>query len=159
MAVQIPPTPECDKRKAVAFTPREPAHVLTEFYDWLEAQGIVLARYGTTEEVAERCPDCRTAKGVREPSLRYRERQLLAGREINQAERASILARVEQRGRSRCPRCRGVGTIYERRAEVNPSRLYPFHEPPERLFARFFDLNLDAIESEKLAILEAIRAA
>jgi len=35
----------------------------------------------------------------------------------------------------------------------------PFHVSPEKLFAEFFGIDLDKIESERRAILETIRSA
>lgn len=148
-------TPELDKRSRVAFGQERPADTLTNFYDWLAADGIVLARWGEPVEREERCPDCPTIKGYDERSIRYRERQVLAA--LRGGDRDAHSARITRtRTLKRCPTCRGSGTIYHQR--TNPERLTPHHESPERLFARFFDINLAAIDAEQRALLEAIRA-
>lgn len=40
-----------------------------------------------------------------------------------------------------------------------PSGWYPIREPIEKMLARYFDVDLDAVEKEKRTLLEALREA
>lgn len=153
-AVKALATPELDKRSRVAFGQERPADTLTNFYDWLAADGIVLARYGEPYEREERCPDCPTIKGYDERAISYRARQVLSA--LRGDEHARYADEITRKRSKRCPGCRGVGVIYHQ--QTRPDVLYPAQESPERLFARFFDINLAAIDAEQRALLEAIRA-
>lgn len=175
-------TPELDRRHE-ALQPRPVNDVLTEFYDWLASDGIVLARWGEPYEVPVRCPGCPTLAGVREKSLRQRQRDVIhatvgddssgeyqyrrsrgGSGPLTGLNRDEWLAYIHDlRQRFPCPECdisahlEPFGWVLERR--VHEDRLALHHESPERLFARFLDLDLNKIDREQRAILEALRAA
>lgn len=50
-----PATPELDKRSGIINSRVSPTQTLGEFYDWLQAQGLVLARWD--KETQEYLPD------------------------------------------------------------------------------------------------------
>lgn len=146
-------TPELNKRSEVAFGQERPADTLTSFYDWLVSEGIVLAKWGEPTWHRKPCPDCPTIPGHDERAISYRQRQVL--RTIRGDERERYAAEVTLKRSKVCPVCHGTGALDVQRTD--PDRLHPYHEPPEKLFARFFGLNLAAIDAEQRALLEAIR--
>lgn len=133
-------TPELDKMLA-AIAPRKVNDVLTEFVDWLESEKIVLARYGATKERTVRCDAC-DGTGFDSGPLTARQRQLL--------RRGAL--RDEDRPRCDC----SDGKRWE--SYIDPNSLVEIHESYERLFSRFLGIDQDAIERERRAILEALRA-
>lgn len=170
MGVTMPATPELDKQRAVAFTEREPSHVLSEFYDWLQAEGIEFATWGEPYDVQERCPTCDDrAKGIDPKSLRRRHKDVLGIGRTREERRGSRWTGLtvgesreyEERLRRECrpcPDCDPATPGFRYVTRIHQDRLTPLNQGPERLFARFFGIDLDKIEAERRAILEAIRA-
>lgn len=136
-------TPELDKQRACN-EPRKPFDVLTDFYDWMVQEGIVLATYGRVRERSMMCGAC---KGRRfDPDgLTAREQQLLARGALPDEEREP------------CPRCEGRGREWV--TEVDDDSLEPhrLHGSPEALFARFWELDLDKISAEREELLAELR--
>lgn len=134
-------TPELDKQHALN-EPRPPFDVLSQFWDWLEANGYVLAKYGAPRQRRMTCPVCR-GRCFDVSGLTPRQQQLLRSAALPDSERDP------------CPRCAGEGTVWE---EVrDEDSLMEAHASPTRLFAEFWGLDLDKIESERRAILEELR--
>lgn len=137
-------TPALNKQRE-AIAPRPVNDVLTEFVDWLTSQEIVLARYGRRWEEKKKCHHCH-GRGFEADALTARERQLL---------HRGLLPDVE---RAPCPVCRDrSGYVWVERCDEDS--LEPIQEPWGRLFARFLDLDEDAMEDERRAILEELRSA
>lgn len=137
------PTPELDRQRE-ALEPRPVNDVLTEFVDWLTGQGLLIAKYGRRGERKVKCPICR-GRGFDADKLTPRQAQLLAKGLLSDADR------------ERCEACRAdPGYVWEE--YVDDDSLQPHHERWGSLFARFLGLDEEAIESERRAILEALRA-
>lgn len=150
------PTPELDKRHDVAFEPRPPSEVLSEFWDWLHANGYEICADGYHEEVEEKCGVCAGVGKRMNPRQRqvYEEAWPIMGTvtwEQSIEERGQFLARLKD-----CKTCDGSGFVYVKHYRQG---LVPFVGGPERLFARFFDIDLDKIETERRAILDELRSA
>ncbi len=135
-------TPELDKQRA-ALAPRPVNDVLSEFVDWLTAEGIVLARYGRRGERREKCGHC-SGRGFDPDKLTARQRQLLE------------IGRLPDADREPCPVCPDRSG-YVWREYVDEDSLEPLHEAWDRLFARHLGLDLNAIEQERRALLAALR--
>lgn len=134
-------TPELDKQHACN-EPRAPFDVLSDFYDWLESEGFVLARYGRHKERSATCPTCRGRRFSTE-GLTGRQRQLLAAGALSDHEREP------------CEKCEGTGTVWM--SYVDEDSLQPVTLTPEALFARFWGLDLEKIRNEREEILSALR--
>jgi hypothetical protein len=166
-------TPELDRRHEL-LKPRPVNDVLSEFYDWLRADGLVLARWHDQREGYVKCPDC-TLGGILHPTgkdtskLRRRQRQAIrdwprrdgAGDHrvvpIHMREQFDAFLYATLDPLPPCPTCYGHMEV----TVMRPSSDYlaEHHESPERLFARFLDLDLDKIDDEQRAILAELRAA
>lgn len=135
------PTPELDKMLA-AVEPRKVNDTLTEFVDWLERDGIILARYGAARERTRTCRVCR-GRGFDPGRLTPRESQLLAK------------GLLPDSARTTCRRCHGNGQEVE--TYVDEESLAPIHESYTLLFARFLDIDMEKVEAERRAILDELR--
>lgn len=157
------PTPECDKRSEILGEKRAPNDLLTEFWDWLRAEGLRLASYGEDEEYAVDCPSCRVGTGFDAVST-GRDVTQLRGRRLQLAtdgsrhglsrEEADAYRHTALETLPACPQCNGETRVWRR--THNPDVLTEHHESPERLFSRFFGLDADLIEAEKQALLRAL---
>lgn len=117
---------------------------LQEFYDWLRADGIHLARYDRPRERLRVCPHCK-GSGVDSDALTPRQQQLM--------ERGALAAEDWPA----CPECSGNKQIVE--DYIDEDSLNPIRETPELLFARFCDIDYQAFMDEKDRMLEQLRAA
>lgn len=136
-------TPELDKQRRLN-EPRAPFDVLSDFYNWLEAQGLFIAHYGATKERSITCPQC---KGRRfDPSgLTAREQQLLSRGALPDADRAP------------CAKCEGRGHIWHSYVDEDSMEPHPLFQSPTRLFAEFWGLDLNKIDAEREALLADLR--
>lgn len=122
---------------------RDERDTLEHFYDWLrDDQGIHLCRYGSPKERTLTCPRCR-GTGIDGTQLTDRQRQLASA------------GALKEEDWPQCPRCEGRRKIIEEYVDENT--LFPIRERPEELFARFFDIDLEAFHDEKDAMLAYIR--
>jgi hypothetical protein len=131
MTKEMPPTPELDKMSAV----REQSQAIGEFLDWLTGEkGLSLCRQQVSGNNGK--PQIRWKAGVRK-CKQYR---------------ASIRSREPDRN-----------DLYNGDAELNPehehwpSGFFPANENIEKLLAEFFEIDLNKVEEERRAILEALR--
>ena len=104
--------PECEKMRAVS----EVSNQIGWFLDWLEANGIMLARRSNEFEC--------WCFGV-----------------------------LDEDG-DECERCDGTGTV----TSGSRTHLVGYHEGFEHLLARYFEIDLDKVEAERRAMLDAMRA-
>lgn len=124
------PTPELDRRAEVM----PQAETLTEFVDWLAADGLSICwldRRAYCGGLGLKY-DCEDGTLVRSHSYH-------PGR-----------TETDRSGET-CPTCEGKGWV------EGPGSYEPITESFESLFARFFGLNLDLIEQERQALLDALR--
>lgn len=135
------PTPELDKLLA-SVEPRKVNDTLTSFVDWLERDGIVLARYGASRERTRKCRVCH-GRGFNPHNLNARQQQLLAKGMLPDSDRQE------------CPRCFGDGQEVE--TFVDEESLAPIHESYTMLFARFLDIDMAKVDAERRAILDELR--
>lgn len=135
------PTPELDRQRELN-QPRPPFDVLTQFVDWLDEHGYVVARYGRRGERSERCPRCR-GRGFDPDGLSPREQQLLRAGHLSDEQREP------------CPECKGDGKVW--RSYVDESSLEPIEFGWAALFARFWGLDLGKIDGERARLLEELR--
>jgi hypothetical protein len=134
-------TPELDKQHALN-EPRPPFDVLSQFWDWLDENGYVLARYGATKQRRVTCTRCR-GRRFDVAGLTPRQQQLLTRGALPDSER------------DQCPRCEGEGTVW---VEYNDEdSLVEAHVAPTKLFAEFWGLDLNKIEAERRALLDSLR--
>lgn len=134
-------TPELDKQHACN-EPRPPFDVLTDFWDWMEAEGIVLAEYGRAKERSVTCSKCKGRRFDAE-GLTPRQQQLLR------------VGQLPDHERNPCPKCAGSGNEWV--SYVEEDSLQPLQTTPTALFARFWKLDLDKIGSERRAILDELQ--
>jgi len=131
-------TPELDRRTAIM----PQAETLTEFVDWLESEGLRICAL-----------DKRSAcTGMWDPQ---------AGRDgvsyhcddgtLRRDTFYTLRKTDTDRSGETCPKCDGAGWV-----ESGPGEYEPITEGWERLFARFFGLDLDKIEAERRALLESL---
>lgn len=123
--------PECDRMLAVA----DDSHKLGEFLDWLNAQDIHLAVW-RTHEVCDWVP----MTGGRADR---------AG--IERCEGGQLVDKEGAPVDDECGMCHGTGQV-----ELVRPRLETASEPYERLLARYFGIDLQKVEEERRAILEAL---
>lgn len=130
-------TPELDKRKKVIDSGK--AEAVQDFIDWLAEKGYEIAYWETHHEA--KCEGVRLTpwqasncrKGVVRRSLSNGPVSVTAG--------------------DLCPECDGEGAGIVERAEP---RLAPLARQPEQIMADHFGLDLNKIEQEQRALLEAI---
>lgn len=132
-------TPELDRR-ADALVAQPVNDTLTAFYDWLEASGIVLARYGAMKSRSTKCSHCR-GRGVDLTALTPRHRQLMV---------QGALADHEW------PKCEHCNDGWVTNEYADENSLAPIHESPTRLFADFLDLDLAKMDEEQNAMLDVL---
>lgn len=125
-----------------AIAPRKVNDVLSEFVDWLATEGIVFASYGVTKERTRDCKRC-GGRGFDPRGMTARQAQLL---------RRGLLA-DEDRPPCENPDC-DDGMVWE--SYVDRESLQEIHEPYARLFARFLDIDEDAVERERRALLDRL---
>lgn len=133
-------TPELDKALSLN-TPRKPFDVLSEFWDWLEGNDYVIAKYGRPRERFFTCTVCKGRK-INAGALTPRQRQLLHKGHLPDGDWPE------------CPRCEGTGR--EREEYVDEDSLAPAMIPPDRLFAEFWGLDQNAMDREKRELLTAL---
>lgn len=136
-------TPELDRQRALN-QPRPPFDVLSDFYNWLEAEGLFIAHYGATKQRSTACTNC---KGRRfDPDgLTAREGQLLAR------------GALPDRDRPPCPKCDGTGVQWHSYVDEDSIAPHPLAGSPARLFAEFWGLDLNKIDRERETILAELR--
>lgn len=143
VGTQEVPTPELDKQLACN-EPRSPFDVLSDFYDWLQAEGLVIAEYGRQRERSAVCPRCRGRRFSNE-GLNERERQLLA------------IGALPDHEREPCPKCDATGKVWESYVDEDSLQPLDIFSDPEVLFARFWGLDLHKIRKEREDVLSALR--
>lgn len=134
-------TPELNRQR-VLNQPRPPFEVLSDFWNWLEAQGLLIAEYGAAKQRRVTCGACH-GRGFDPGALTPREQQLL---------RRGLLTDVE---RPRCAECDGTGMVWQ--SYTDEDSLEPYHGGPERLFAEFWGLDPDKIDAERQALLQDLQ--
>lgn len=139
------PTPELDRRRALN-APRPPFDVLTDFYDWLKAKGLVIAEYGATKQRSITCSRCK-GRGFDPAKLTAREQQLLTR------------GLLDDHDREKCEKCDGEGREWHEYVDEDSLEVHENDERPDRLFAAFWGLDLHKIDAEQRALLEEIREA
>lgn len=128
------PTPNCD----LALATKDEREVLSKFWDWLQSEHLMIAEYGRVDQRPCMCEECEgTGKSGR---LTPREAQL---------------AREGFSSAPPCPECNGLGTTMEDVIDLDSLRVK--HFDPEKLFAEFLGIDLEAMNTEKLALLEQLR--
>lgn len=143
--------PEHDKLKAH----REEADTLTQLWDWMRSEGIVLAKWGKREERAMKCICTTTGawqlNGLDNDALTVRQREVVVSLS------AGMELRDYREGLPVCEECNGSLTIYEE--FTIESELEPLHVTPEKFIGAFLDIDPQKLSDEKDAMLAAIRAA
>lgn len=134
-------TPELDKMLALN-KPSKPFDTLTNFADWLERNGYIVCQYGKPRERKVKCERCGGRK-IDAEALTKRQKQLL---------HRGVLPDEEW---PMCPDCGGDGHRWVE--YLDEDSLAPVAEGWERFFARFWEIDLDAVSRERQSILEAIQ--
>lgn len=141
----MPPMPESDKVLAAAPVSQR----IGEFLDWLKDRGLVLGKHTAVLDPPVRytpvvCPSC--LKG--DNCWRLKDECSLS---------VSGLGRYHYDGQEEAQEA-AADLEDERRieAEENPVFL-PLHYSTERLLAEFFEIDLDKVEQERRALLDAMR--
>lgn len=137
------PTPELDKQH-VLNEPAQPFDVLSSFYDWLCAEGLVIATYGRQKERTVSCPECR-GRRFKFEGLSPRELQLLRTGNLPDEERDP------------CDRCEGSGSTWISVVDEDSLQEVDYWDHPEVLFARYWGLDLDKIRNEREELLSALQ--
>lgn len=142
---EIPATPELDRQSEIIHSGR--SETVQEFIDWLrEEKKYLLAEWRDT--TVESC------MGVR----RYSDNpsNCEGGRVIKTVTGITYPFGMDVHSYDVCPVCEGTG-------EVTVTHRNPFLVQvwvrPEELMADFFGIDLKKIESERRALLDALRAA
>lgn len=132
-------TPELDRRAAIM----PQAETLTEFVDWLEPEGLRICSLNKR----------RACTGVWDPQASTRGVSYDCDDGTLRLNPYDTLRRFDiDRTGETCPKCDGAGWV-----ERGPGEYEPISEGWERLFARFFELDLDKIEAERRALLASLR--
>lgn len=141
--MKMPSMPESDK--VIAAAPE--SQKLGEFLDWLREQGIHLAKYVPVLDPPVRyhvvpCPKCPP------DCWRVKDRLSLSLNgltpyhfEDEEDAKASVILLEEER---------------QQKAEADPV-FQPFYGSTERLLAEYFEIDLDKVEQERRALLDAMR--
>lgn len=144
----MPETPECDRMVAVA----EDSHKIGEFLDWLAEQGIHLCSMATYTDT------CNKQEGplIVTPTKCENPRWWLVGERKWQCQGGRMIGHPQSNKPGEdsgpCDHCGGTGEI------PLEERLAGISEGPERLLARYFEIDLALVETERRAILAALRS-
>lgn len=141
--VTKPETPTLDRMQAPhhgAWTRREGepcrlvdhSQLIGEFLDWLEANDIVLARWGQHDEV----PVYWDRESAAEAGVKFRG--FLSTDELGEGEVNEFV-------------------VKEWKPIVRENQMEPHHEHREKLLARYFEIDLDKADDEKRALLDYVR--
>ena len=132
--MEVPATPELDKLAAARKSGG--SQEIGAFLEWLDGRNFAIGQWYTPVEMM-RCSGC-SGSGI-----------------VVQSER-----RRDEHGYSRfkktnrvCPGCEGMG---EREVELE-QRFMPVYRSVEAWLAEYFGVDLDKVEQERRAILEAYR--
>lgn len=143
MSIKTIETPECDRQSEIIHSGR--AQAVQDFYDWLAAEGYVLAKYQFEETV--HCPGTR-----RDPFDSSNCEDGKVKRTVTQWQGHTRVGKVE--AGETCTVCNGTGEVQH--TFSNPP-LMPVFESPQNLMADHFGIDLNKIETERRAILDALR--
>lgn len=137
------PTPELDKRSDIMHSLRHPHEVLSEFYDWLQEQGLHLAKF-EAREVEEPCPGF----PIMDTDHECRIGRVWEKRTVEPGKPREWVDTLERHSR-----CTGTGWI-----KVSREDWWPDNRRPEDLFEDFFGLDSDEMERERVALLDNLRS-
>lgn len=142
------PTPELEKRKAIIDSGK--AAVVQDFFDWLKAEGVIFAQHGEPYEVVL-C--CRVRNGYT--------------REEWTPQWRSYPYESDLTGRHEYAPCNPDGSLRDEQPPIVETRFNDdklgfhrlFGKDGEAVLAEFFDIDLQKIDAEQRALLDAIREA
>jgi len=139
--MKMPPMPESDK--VIAAAPQ--SQKLGEFLDWLGSKGIILGKHVAvldppTRYTVVECPTCSDCWRVH--------------------DECSISISGLTRGHYSQEDAQDAATELEdeRKLEAEDNPVFtPLYNSTERLLAEYFEIDLDKVDQEKRALLEAMR--